>query len=220
MIENLVPVSDRGTPKLVFKTWMTKLPKELCNLMRLLSDQIDSKELHVLICDTLAVEYKFESKMTSATGFWCDAAMTAMIKWLLTDVDMDSAEQLKYLYEAFMNINKEDYFCECLVLMGYSLPNTTLTPSSGHSVHFVTPDMTSSSITLPLTPPSPLPGTSHKGSDGSSPFSCTLDLKLGKIWENDDKEEDPSEKRTKLKRSAGLDDCAIIEYEEIKGGWW
>ena len=74
------------------------------------------------ICDTLAIQYHFKAKLMSMTGFWCDAAMNAMVKWLLEDTDMDGMEQLKYLFEAFSVINKQDFFQECLVLMGYSLP--------------------------------------------------------------------------------------------------
>ena len=171
MIENLIAVPDRTLPRMAFKSWMSELPRDMCKLMRLLSNQIDNQELYVSICETLAIEYHFKVKLMSMTRFWHDAAMNAMVKWFLEDTDMDSTEQLKYLFKA----NKQDYFQECLVLMGYSLPNMVKTPSSGHSVHFLTPE----SEALPPTLPSPLPCTSGSSSDTSSPSNCTLDIKPG-----------------------------------------
>ena len=32
------------------------------------------------ICDTLAIQYHFEVKLMSMTGFWHDATMNAMVK--------------------------------------------------------------------------------------------------------------------------------------------
>ena len=212
MIENLIAVPDRAPPRMAFKSWMSELPRDMCKLMRLLSDQIDNQELYMSICDTLAIQYHFEAKLMSMTGFWHDATMNAMVKWLLEDTDMDGMEQLKYLFEAFSVINKQDLFQECLVLMGYSLPEMAKTPSSGHSVHFHTPE----SESLPPTPPSPLPCTSGSSSDASSPSNCTLDMKPEENGENKEKGEDPSGHKSKMHRLAGQDDLAIIEYGEIR----
>ena len=95
LIENLVPASDRAPPNMAFKDWMSSIPHDLCKLMRLLSEQINSQELYVSICNTLAVQDKFEAKMKSMNGFWRDAAMNALIRWLLEDTDLDGMEQLK-----------------------------------------------------------------------------------------------------------------------------
>ena len=211
MIENLVAVPDRAPPRMAFKGWMSSLPHDLCKLMRLLSDQIDSQELCVSICDTLAVQYKFEAKLKSMPGFWCDAAMNTMIWWLLEDIDMDGTEQLKYIQEAFATVGKQDFFHECLVVMGYSLPKIVPTQLSGCSVHFLSPN----SDTLPPIPPSPQPGISGENCDACSPLNDTLNINMGQTWENKEKEEDPSEKQNKLHRSVSQDDLAIIEYEEI-----
>ena len=36
-----------------------------------------------------------KQKLKSMNGFWRDAAMNALIRWLLEDTDMDGMEQLK-----------------------------------------------------------------------------------------------------------------------------
>ena len=118
MIENLTAIPDRALPRMAFKSWMSELPRDMCKLMRLLSDQIDKLELYVSISDALAIEYHFEAKLMSMTGFWCDAVMNAMVKWLLEDTDMDGMEQLKYLFEAFSVINKQDFFSRMLGVDG------------------------------------------------------------------------------------------------------
>ena len=94
--------------------------------------------------------------------------------------------------------------------MGYSLIEAVPTPSSGHSVHF----LSSNSERLPPTPPSPLPSTSDDNTDVSSSFNSPSHLNMGKTGENKDKEEDPSQ-QNKLHRLLGQDDLTIIEYEEV-----
>ena len=47
MIENLIAVPDRAPPRMAFKSWMSDLPRDMCKLMRLSSDQIDNQELYV-----------------------------------------------------------------------------------------------------------------------------------------------------------------------------
>ena len=96
--------------------------------------------------------------------------------------------------------------------MGYSLPEMAKTPSSGHSVHFHTPE----SESLPPTPSSPLPCTSGSSSDASSPSNCTLDMKPEENRESKEKGEDPSGHKSKMHRLVGQDDLAIIEYGEIR----
>ena len=97
MTENLIAVPDRAPPRMAFKSWMSELPRDMCKLMRLSSDQIDNQEFYMSICDTLAIQYHFEAKLMSMTGFWHDATMNAMVKWLLEDTDMDGTKQLKYI---------------------------------------------------------------------------------------------------------------------------